>query len=127
MQNEALHIVILLNKSQDCELKLFRIFLTLFSIRLVNMNLRLESESASRRKFAQLVDGEKYVIILWQKCTKLRCEVKTELTNHHEKVKGINTGKFHCFKVWIERLQLSNRKHTHQLGPKINCPEAELS
>ena len=57
MQNEALHIVILLNKSQDCELKLFRIFLTLFSIRLANMNLRLESESASRRKFAQLVDG----------------------------------------------------------------------
>ena len=58
MQNEALHIVILLNKSQDCELKLFRIFLTLFSIRLANMNLRLESESASRRKFAQLVDGD---------------------------------------------------------------------
>ena len=57
MQNEALHIVILLNKSQDCELKLFRIFLTLFSIRLANMNLRLESESASRRKFTQLVDG----------------------------------------------------------------------
>ena len=26
MQNEALHIVIMLNKSQDCELKLFPIF-----------------------------------------------------------------------------------------------------
>ena len=62
MQNEALHIVILLNKSQDCELKLFRIFLTLFSIRLANMNLRLESESASRRKFTQLVDGNNFSI-----------------------------------------------------------------
>ena len=61
MQNEALHVVILLNKSQDCELKLFRIFLTLFSIRLANMNLRLESESASRRKFTQLVDGSFFV------------------------------------------------------------------
>ena len=78
MQNEALHIVILLNKSQDCELKLFRISLTLCSIRLANMNLRLESESASRRKFAQLVDGEKTLYLVYE----LNFEFKSKQITH---------------------------------------------